>query len=1498
MDVWFPQPRNQQYLTYYTIMESTHPLIAMSFSGPAHPLPVVRLVSEPIIPAETTMLGLFGLHPDAQRVVGESTQHAVSFPAWPIMTDPDNAHHALNLVAELEHIRRSPSLRRARTRIDAVTAQLAASAPHFVPTFLEEVARIFVGADNRRAAQQYFGKARTVERAHGVAIDVGRHEAAFVEFAHAGVVSATELATECRAVGNRGGDVRQGFAYALGLVHAQARAGVCPSTDVVAAMRQLGGYAGMDHAEVDDVLVNGLLKLPVFKKASTKLFVMLAETLKQYPDFLEVLWDVKPRKTKPLHFLRLWHAAGLLEFMHTDRVRYAQWLVDFINTYGGDDGISDYSAVLEGELAYCGDALRGLRVRKEVMWMPLNVIDLLCEYGVAWDAKGVDIANEEVDWVYWLEDEHAENRRPLLHAARDKDIYQYFIEGIYSFEVEEHLDVFLSHEGARIILGKKIDELANKSGDIVNNNEIIDNWSFLAVPKAYNVYGERVEKLFSHNADELLVTALHAGTIAELTWPAYEQAVARVRSKSEETDFNVFDSFPAVAVVSGVYVEVVDGDITIASGELPARYGNVHSIFTVGDKVQVYLTPHNQSDGHLMWLGDMQIYPADDSRWGYNGYSLLRPDGTRLTAFGLLRPTELKLGLYGFGNIFATNKEDSPIFASIHDDSELMLWDGASYEKWEGTTKEALEKLGVFSYGLDVSGIPDGSKIMAGSSTIIPAYPTTKNSLLGTTGGNHFYIQYKYDNDYYIVSPHGIFKDDKDAKGIIPKPGGGTWLVCDDATSWNDAETGVMIALQDKDSIFRKIPFSAFHQLHYRDEHASRFMRTYSCAQAQRVINAGTDSEAYSILSTQLGTADEVLLNELVATQRIISKQAEKLQALARQLTQSAVASDITISESAAKLLYLYLDKHSYDYPHVISRDVQSIASFIADPDNFSALASDEIGSEWVKLMHNERFIIGMLGSPLLPQLYKKDNAFTDLVNFFRTATKLGIFGCGWRRASIDIGIYESVEDVIDVLPRGSVIDGCLVTGYDYRWDKDKRHVHRIILCPDSREKVGEYTVKYNQDVSMNAEDFLACLDAISEMSGRALNEDVVKEISWGTGLIPATIRYVFSGMKHDNDYTPSGSYKFTTAEEAVTKIYLHFLAGKCLDHFSENNNDDQQFTGILQLLAHAVPQTDPVSYIQQGPDTAAIISYWQEKLGKPGMHITADMHYKVLVDSHVTLHSPWYTPAYEIIFNRPELETSDWPLFYRDYLAVYLHLAQNLELNDPGRPFVAHKLTWLRESVEKNLKNSEYLATVPFGSSFTDPGFTGDKLPDLQAIRLLMDGYLDTYIADLSIVHDVEGCPWDPAVSAPGVVNQVVTHLRISHDAARYYLQMLGLMYPTDADIRRWNNWDAATLRAAVAELADRGLIVEGHRARAGRSWFLPGAWLEGRKKDRPVEEWKARHYLLWQDMKVRPVLPGSPLLMPIAQLYQQVWQRYISGDVPGYVELRTKKYRPRKNR
>jgi len=122
-----------------------------------------------------------------------------------------------------------------------------------------------------------------------------------------------------------------------------------------------------------------------------------------------------------------------------------------------------------------------------------------------------------------------------------------------------------------------------------------------------------------------------------------------------------------------------------------------------------------------------------------------------------------------------------------------------------------------------------------------------------------------------------------------------------------------------------------------------------------------------------------------------------------------------------------------------------------------------------------------------------------ELVNFFRAATKLGIFGCGWRRASVDIGTYESVEYSADILPHGSVVEGCLVLDSKYDWNGNKCRISRIILTPDNREKVDDYTVKYSHDLGMNAENFLTCLDAISEMSNRTLNEDAIKEIYQGT---------------------------------------------------------------------------------------------------------------------------------------------------------------------------------------------------------------------------------------------------------------------------------------------------------------------------------------------------------------------------------------------------------------
>ena len=109
-------------------------------------VPVVRLIPETLLAAETFIMGRLGLEPQPQpRQVGRSRPRAIGFPAWPIMTDPDNAEHALNLVADIEWAKKVAKSQKQKVwdRFQELAQMLSTAAPHFVPTLLEEVARIF-----------------------------------------------------------------------------------------------------------------------------------------------------------------------------------------------------------------------------------------------------------------------------------------------------------------------------------------------------------------------------------------------------------------------------------------------------------------------------------------------------------------------------------------------------------------------------------------------------------------------------------------------------------------------------------------------------------------------------------------------------------------------------------------------------------------------------------------------------------------------------------------------------------------------------------------------------------------------------------------------------------------------------------------------------------------------------------------------------------------------------------------------------------------------------------------------------------------------------------------------------------------------------------------------------------------------------------------------------------------------------------------------------------
>jgi len=172
-----------------------------------------------------------------------------------------------------------------------------------------------------------------------------------------------------------------------------------------------------------------------------------------------------------------------------------------------------------------------------------------------------------------------------------------------------------------------------------------------------------------------------------------------------------------------------------------------------------------------------------------------------------------------------------------------------------------------------------------------------------------------------------------------------------------------------------------------------------------------------------------------------------------------------------------------------------------------------------------------------------------------------------------------------------------------------------------------------------------------------------------------------------------------------------------------------------------------------------------------------------------------------------------------------------------------------------------------------------------------LLSGVYEAVAEDLRVVRP--GAPKDPLSSAPHVVADVQKALGLPQDAARYWLQILALADPTDANIHTWNTWTRKQRLKATEPLLEAGLLVQAKRARAGRTAFLPGGWQEATSPHKPMEVWKAPFYDLLNTPKVTPRHHTVTPLTTLTTLYEDAWHRYTTGDTPGYTELRTTPYR-----
>jgi hypothetical protein len=139
-----------------------------------------------------------------------------------------------------------------------------------------------------------------------------------------------------------------------------------------------------------------------------------------------------------------------------------------------------------------------------------------------------------------------------------------------------------------------------------------------------------------------------------------------------------------------------------------------------------------------------------------------------------------------------------------------------------------------------------------------------------------------------------------------------------------------------------------------------------------------------------------------------------------------------------------------------------------------------------------------------------------------------------------------------------------------------------------------------------------------------------------------------------------------------------------------------------------------------------------------------------------------------------------------------------------------------------------------------------------------------------------------NPAISVPKLVAKVAKDQGISSEGAALYLQTLALPQPTTKAVCAINGWKPAAYTKACAELAEKGLFVEGKREKTGRGHFLPGGW---DAKFGPMETWKAPLY--------DPKFFGEPMaLLPYHLLFERAYARIENGDTPRFEEaVRAKK-------
>lgn len=651
---------------------SAVPLTARTYRHPAlaDGRVVVRLAAAELGAAEDLAAGFLGLVPEGEPpVVGLGRRQALGFPEWVLVHHPEDGHHALAVVPELDRLARQAKTK-PKAALDAcheLADRLAAAVPHFLPVFHEQAARIFLGVENTTYAAQLFGRARASEARYGLTVDEDRLDAVFLEFALAGALPVKVLTGYGKELAVRVSPA-EAFARFRRLCVRRTAGGLPPSAQATTELRRLARAAGLTGGEAEQEYLAELLPLPATLRAAAGWWkshrTALVALARRVPSVRGTLLGMTPGSGGEAGELAaLWlevleesgATAGLADGGLPAEERCADgtagWLERFHTARHSGWGTPPALPALLALVTRCTDRLRAELAppgREEGLRLGLqdvNLLDLLlsldlpvADPGDGWKGlMGLD---------QWAASPEPRDLRALCADERLRPAFLRTLDRQHNHGSGSRSTVRRLAEcpGSSELVADWVREVAAAStaAALPDLPDAIRRLTWLP-HEALALAPQEVSRAASADLGEILARTLRGGLLEELVWPAWEAAVAELSPAKNRRRLTVMDAWPYVIVANDTQVRVIDADSTVLTHDLriPVTGAN-HQLgfhYTDGDLLVFWVPYDGPVQGY--WLsspGDVLTLDSSATYWSVRSehVTLPLPGGGRTTGGGVL----------------------------------------------------------------------------------------------------------------------------------------------------------------------------------------------------------------------------------------------------------------------------------------------------------------------------------------------------------------------------------------------------------------------------------------------------------------------------------------------------------------------------------------------------------------------------------------------------------------------------------------------------------------------------------------------------------------------------------------------------------------------------------------------------------------------------------------------------------------------------------------------